>query len=244
MKATLIAFMLGCVLTLVVSSPATTHALETLKISFIYEYEIDPMTGLPVKDPITGLPVVKDVKIDPANKGVVLSKSVCRLDDPTLDDSRAGVAASCATDPPGGRLGQAVLQLTYAPGGVRRLFNLVGIKVDQGPLSVGIQYGGGIGEGTIGVFRDWPAGEWPLTDSTGIDRVTLECASDSFPKCMSLKGLHERIRVASLTLELDPDPTTAEPAASVRFVVLGDTGTIGSGDPEDDQKAVAAALEE
>jgi tartrate-resistant acid phosphatase type 5 len=209
MKATLIALMLGGALPLAVSSPATTHAVEEITLNWTEE---------------------KVEILEP--HGMVLHESVCRPDDPN-----AGVAASCATDPPDGRLGQAVVQLTYAPGGVRRLFNLVEIDVSKGPLGVGIQYE----DGTIAVYRDLGSGRWGLPGATNIDRVTLECTSDSYPNCMSPEALRKMIGVKSLTLELDPN---AEPAASARFVVLGDTGTIGSGEKEDGQNAVAAALAE
>ncbi len=82
-------------------------------------------------------------------------------DNTTVIEPTNGMVLRDAADPPDERLGQAVLQLTYEPNGVRSLFNLRSIRVTRGSLNVGIQFG----DGSIAVFNDVSVGQWGLADA-------------------------------------------------------------------------------
>jgi hypothetical protein len=155
-----------------------------------------------------------------------------------------GMVVRPFNDPPDERWGQAMLQLTYEPNGIPRLFNLVSITVATGALDVGIRYE----DGTIAVYNDLTAGVWPLDGSDRINRITLACPSSA--SCPSIEALREMFRVRSLEIEplAEPAPPDAVKATSCCDDASRSTAALGGCDPEepltdvDDASRSTAAL--
>ena len=121
-------------------------------------------------------------------------------DNTMINDPGKGMVLRSFVDPPDERLEQAALQLTYERDGSRFLFNLISITVYQGPVTVGMQRE----DGSLAVYKDVPAGTWPVRDGSRVDRVTLECPSGA--SCPSTDSLRTKVRVSALKIQPVPTP--------------------------------------